>query len=485
MKKGLIMKKILLGVTCAIMMACSFENVCIVETEKHDINGIKDFRIHVVDTTLTTLDMIAKVAIEFPRKIGTATRSDSEEKKVKDLMPICGVNGDSVMYVVNYACNNGWVIISGNTDYMPILAYSNKGNFDINNVNGKAVELWIEQEKANIAHIDEAPESFKEQCRFQWLKYVSKSILFSELMPATTRYNSSDALAYQTQCCSEWEDLGYDVYILASLSGSSINSISTSLKNQIISDAYTYGTNIYDGVEYNSFVLVRSNYSGSTGSLITTLWGQNVPYNYYIPNCYPVGCGPLAIAQIMKYWEYPPSFNWTNMPNYAYTISNAGSIPSFLADVNVACNTNNGPNGSGATLYNVLTALHNYGYTCADSIDYSGNEFFVIDQIHNGRPVYMQGFKRVWDGLTWTYGDGHAWVCCGVDESLYGDEIVLKTLQENLTHYTVEYGAIPSYLLYMNWGWDGVNDGYYVYNGLWNSPTDFNYLRQAIINIYH
>ena len=45
--------------------------------------------------------------------------------------------------------------------------------------------------------------------------------------------------------------------------------------------------------------------------MLQTRWDQNSPYNYYCPRsgamrC-PTGCVATAMAQVMKYWEYPAS----------------------------------------------------------------------------------------------------------------------------------------------------------------------------------
>ena len=39
--------------------------------------------------------------------------------------------------------------------------------------------------------------------------------------------------------------------------------------------------------------------------LITTTWNQGIPYNMLCPQNTPTGCVATAMAQIMKYWNYP------------------------------------------------------------------------------------------------------------------------------------------------------------------------------------
>jgi hypothetical protein len=61
-------------------------------------------------------------------------------------------------------------------------------------------------------------------------------------------------------------------------------------------------------------------YEGGDSPLLTSAWDQGDPYNQQCPvgSCMPcpVGCTPLAGAQIMRYWAWPPDqFDWANMPD--------------------------------------------------------------------------------------------------------------------------------------------------------------------------
>lgn len=56
------------------------------------------------------------------------------------------------------------------------------------------------------------------------------------------------------------------------------------------------------------------------GPLLQTQWGQGYPYNALCPagsysNYHtPTGCVATAMAQVMYYWQYPSSYNWSIMP---------------------------------------------------------------------------------------------------------------------------------------------------------------------------
>jgi len=70
--------------------------------------------------------------------------------------------------------------------------------------------------------------------------------------------------------------------------------------------------------------VVAMNYAGGE-PLLTSAWHQGQPYNRKCPGPEPdddcseancaVGCVPLAGAQVMRYWAWPPGYDWANMPD--------------------------------------------------------------------------------------------------------------------------------------------------------------------------
>jgi len=101
----------------------------------------------------------------------------------------------------------------------------------------------------------------------------------------------------------------------------------------------------------------------TVGPLLTSSWNQTWPYNYFCPtnstcgHC-PVGCGPLAMAQIMRYWAWPPIspraqsftengvFRWWDMPDSlpqswpssdTRTESQVRAVAALCSDTGVLC----------------------------------------------------------------------------------------------------------------------------------------------------
>ena len=197
--------------------------------------------------------------------------------------------------------------------------------------------------------------------------------------------------------------------------------------------------------------------------LVSTHWNQDCYYNEYCPatggwwwggpcgHCY-AGCVATAMAQVMKYWDYPETgfgshiyvhneygeqsanfgattYHWSQMPNEIWSHNDA--VATLLYHCGVSVNMNYGPDGSGAQSADVETALRSYFGYCGAKYRMKSNyqeEAWIamlkadLDQSH---PIYYSGAN----------GDsGHAFVCDGYDSS-------------DLMHF--------------NFGWSGSGDAYY------------------------
>ncbi|MGB3948564.1 MAG: thiol protease/hemagglutinin PrtT [Bacteroidia bacterium] len=236
----------------------------------------------------------------------------------------------------------------------------------------------------------------------------------------------------------------------------------------------------------------------SVNPLIQTQWNQSPYYNDLCPfqkNSYTVrcvtGCPATAMAQIMKYWNYPATgksffaystqnngilsanfgattYNWSNMPN---TISSANTdIATLMYHCGVATKTEY---GSTSVAYMIQSASQN-GASCEDAYkryfkydkttiqglkkaNFTETQWInkITTELDNNRPVQYAGFG---------YGGGHTWVCDGYNGNLF----------------------------HMNWGWGGTCDGNYLISALNptidNSTTgaglgEYNYHHQMVIGI--
>lgn len=250
----------------------------------------------------------------------------------------------------------------------------------------------------------------------------------------------------------------------------------------------------------------RSNVRG-VEELLTTKWNQSYPYNMLCPehqlgdhgHTY-TGCVATAMAQVMKYWNYPQSgtgeisyfwgqwdtinlaevtYDWANMPDryYSWSEEEKTAVATLMLHCGVSINMDYGYDGSGTqTEYTVDALRYNFGYR--NGVNYksrdNGNpneeEFehyydndtiwsrMLMEDLDLHRPLIYSGHPAS--------GAGHAWVCDG--------------------YRTDSEGART---FHMNWGWGGSGNGWFsidnlnTHAGIDDASNNFKYGQGAVFNL--
>lgn len=236
--------------------------------------------------------------------------------------------------------------------------------------------------------------------------------------------------------------------------------------------------------------------TASVAPLMQTTWDQSPYYNALCPydsaaNDQSVtGCVATAMAQIMKYWNYPATgsgFHSYNHPSYGTLSANFGAttyswaaMPNAVSSANTAVATLMyhcgvsvdmvySPSVSGAwVIENSPTPSANsevafktyFGYKSTlqgierDSFTQTQWVNLLKTELNASRPVLYDGFGT---------GGGHAFVCDGYDANDF---------------------------FHFNWGWGGYFDGYFAVNALNPGGTGtgggtggYNSGQQAIVGI--
>ena len=219
--------------------------------------------------------------------------------------------------------------------------------------------------------------------------------------------------------------------------------------------------------------------------LLTTTWGQGRPYNYYCPTLNNhkliTGCVTTAVAQIMKYYEWPMhgvgecvaevhnldttytkvslgnEYRWNKMKDtYSHTAKlNTGEVARLMRDVGHAVHVRYTPVLTSANSGNVAKALREHFYYSPEARQvhrsrYTDEEWnaLIVSELATRRPIYYSTRS--------TRFDGHAFVVCGIDEQG---------------------------LYYVNWGWGGHCDGYFDFDAVAAHGTSYNYAQSAVVNI--
>ena len=207
-------------------------------------------------------------------------------------------------------------------------------------------------------------------------------------------------------------------------------------------------------------------------------WDQESPYNLYCPYITyydeyeeeevsgraPTGCVATALAQVMYFWKYPnastgsisyttatakqtvsadlnTSYDWSVMTPTCDKYSEdttKSAIAKLMFNIGAALQSDYTPSGTGAYDVDVVPVITKYfgydkgaRYVPRDYTPASDYESMLISEIEAGRPVPYGGVTR--------RQEGHFFVLDGMDaDGLY----------------------------HVNWGWGGMNNGYFLISSL-------------------
>lgn len=387
-------------------------------------------------------------------KDAVTTRNGSIEpdvfsgKTVKDIKTVYGEDNTPSMYVINYKCG-GFVIVGATKNYYPILAYSETNSMNVEEAMKTGFSIWANETKLNIAESDSWNEEILVKYQEMWASYE---------MPMTisvTRGTTDDF--YQNGML--FRQRMNELYSLCpGYSFGPLSSWENRLPNYqyFVDRAYIYGSPL-------EFTIIGYKYAhNQVGPLIGTIWDQLNEYNALCPpGCY-AGCVAIAMAQIMKYHEWPQKYDWDNMKDSVATVASQR----LIADVGIAVDMDYGTGGSEATIVDAVRGFSLMGY---NTVRKNHNVSDVISEIKRyGHPVYMRSQT---DG---PIVSGHAWVCEGVQEQGYNMAYFVEYRTPNSTTSTYSSCGDPSWnnpssisvsgstYFYMNWGWNGSGNGWFV-----------------------
>ncbi|HWV73585.1 MAG TPA: C10 family peptidase, partial [Pseudosphingobacterium sp.] len=347
----------------------------------------------------------------------SGVKSLSIKREVESVTPYPSAD-DPAFYIINYKDNQGWILLSADKRAIPVLASSAEGHFSLNmtdhNIN---LVGWMESAVEQMTEIKNTPYKEDEKTG------GGIKALWDEPCPdGLLKGIDPDMISTMTVCELDPCDAPADITIPEKL---------------------------------------------------VTRWGQGYGYNDALANMGcpgngkpPVGCVATSMAQIMKYYNYPNTYNWALMPNtYA-----SAETARLMRDIGSAVDMNYACGSSGAdTQGEVANAFKNdFGYSSASYQDFNTTLFF--SEIQAGRPVIIRGGTNV----NGNYTNGHAWVADGAQRF-------------SVCNWDYETGEVTSIYLYywghMNWGWDGSENGFYQIGNFNNANGSFNYKTGLIYNI--
>lgn len=194
--------------------------------------------------------------------------------------------------------------------------------------------------------------------------------------------------------------------------------------------------------------------SKNVNPLVKTKWDQSPYYNALCPDGSLTGCVATAMAQLMKFWNYPKvgngfysynhntygrlsanfgstSYNWANMPNQVKSANIDVARLMYHCGVSVDMDYGIETSGAAGAIVVAPSLLKYFGYSQSTEIhvreNYNSQEWMNLlkQELNSGRPMYYEGVGG---------RSGHAFICDGYDGN-------------NFFHF--------------NWGWGGSSDGYF------------------------
>lgn len=375
------------------------------------------------------------------------------------------------MYLVNFE-DGGYTIVSASRKYYPILAYSETNTMSIKDLTtlNDGLSIWIEEVEAAISQNSIDSEAVLNEIQIQWSAFEKKELNSKSIQ---TRLNTEQ---YRENFDKRFSDLIREAY--ATNSGwmyAPLNAAMYHLPEAEFNSLIEYANSYSCPLEYVIFGYKRKPVQ-EVGPLIGTEWSQGTGFNDLVPHKYPAGCVAIAMAQIMKFHKYPLKYNWAEMP-LSFGVPETARL---VYDIGKAVKMEYDSDGSGSNINKAYDAFSAWGYNVTKK---DHDEFDIRREVlYQKRPVYMRGDKHNFIGLfTW---DGHAWVCEGV--KMYDNRIdYFVEFQLNNGTYSRELnrtsgGSIVEYF-YLNWGWGGKANGWYLSTNDTNPEGDnFKYDRQNL-----
>lgn len=404
-----------------------------------------------------------------------STRATETESPGPSTIQTIEKDGKPLMYVVNYD-EGGFVIVSATRDYLPILAYSEDGFFDVSSVEG-GLSLWVDETMAAVETSGEQADSVRTSMNRLWRAYEEDGTK-APVSAISTRSTSSTGFDACVERCEEltneyWDD-GWTF--------TSLDNARYAFEEAGFLDVYNQ---ICYSAEFNHSALSSSVVGWKMGSstevygpMLQTQWHQGSPFNDLCGGN-PAGCGAIAVAQVMKYHEFPQQisyngypFTWESIPNSANSSSNQSKL---IKAIGVTTNTRYWSIGSWTTPEELEEGIEAFGY----NVTRQNNNYNSVEReiLNNHRPVIMLGNNTnlsILPGSAEYIGDSHYWVADGARVTESDVFMVFAEWQPyDCGEFTQSYYSIDnpnvvsgttSLFYHYNWGWGGLDDGWYAFN---------------------
>ena len=392
-----------------------FEIILFASCEKQ--NHVEEIDVFEISEFAVSAEDATKYALDFFSS--SSSLKSATKREVKSTKEMSTPFGNKKVFVVEFE-SGGFVLMSDNLLNFPVLAYS-------------VTNTWEFESFSDMAPAAE-----------EWLMKYIRINLEIESDTVLQRLNNTFAM---------WKRAGINPVGLKSAD-----------PDECIDE--------YIGVDESIF----------DSSILPSHWRQGHPFNACIadPNSscdYPVGCGPVAVGQIMYFWEHPGYIDWDDIdPIYfsSATEDCSSEIAQLMYDLTQECGTSNTCK-YGLTYPNELVeGIKAMGYNAEkDNYDYRT----VRQNIVAGHPVIIKGADNLLSQ--------HYWICDGYREIKDVWSTTCMLPEGPVTHtWTTNSRAF----VHLNWGWGDLSQNiWYGINDITRpdgEPENYNRYMKLIHNIY-
>ena len=206
--------------------------------------------------------------------------------------------------------------------------------------------------------------------------------------------------------------------------------------------------------------------SGSVDPLMSTKWNQSPYYNAQCPGGSVTGCVATAMAQVMKYWNYPATgsgFYSYNHRNYGTLSANFGST---TYDWGSMPNDVNGSNDAVATLMYQVGVSVEMDYSPEVSNAYMISAWTNTTNCAEYALKTYFGYPNTMQGILRAYYDQTQWINILKTEFEAGRPTIYAGFGTGGGHCFVADGYDNNDYIHFNWGWGGAYDGFFEINAL-------------------
>lgn len=441
-------------------------------------NGIVNSKVF-VDENLTSNSFNLNVSEEEAVRTASSFLSDNSQltrssvQNISNVEALTNQQGDTLIYAVNFADNQGYVLVAATKKYTPILGYAEKGHFD---ATVKGLDIWLEDEMNMLTVcLNDTTETFNRQ----WGKYLhtGKLIVGKTMTQAESNFpqdlqwwwmehandltsiDGGDDTGYENDipagvelvsswCCTAEEAKNYLYYQ---------DEIFSMMEQRCRNWGFQEDVSIYHIREFVS--------EDDIDPILTTNWHQNSPYNLGVGG-QALGCVTVAVAQILNHHKKPAYFNW-NLINIDKTVEQQ----SFFRTIGEQLGINYSSGDSGASIKDAERVLKGYGYDVTFADDCSFGQ--VCDNLNVDCPIFMRGVNAK--------DEGHAWVCDAYERHHYYYQLTVYApfgCSSNSSGLFEEDPFVPQWdinqreesiysFVHMNWGWGAKNNS-------WNRFGEYN-----------